>query len=116
MASSLRTTLKQRNDVDKLASLSVAEIDKALFETDRLVQISYRLSDGQGNEIDASASDEPSPGLRCLGRDDQLAQSSLRISLGRASDAEQVDRAAAEIRRGIMRLRAIARPPQRAHV
>ena len=26
---------------------------------DRLVQISYRLSDGQGNEIDASASDEP---------------------------------------------------------
>jgi cysteine desulfurase len=63
----------------------------------------------------ASATDEPSPGLRLLGRDDQLAQSSLRISLGRGSDADQVDYAAAEIRRGIKRLRAIAEGPRRAH-
>jgi len=63
----------------------------------------------------ASASDEPSPGLRCLGRDDQLAQSSLRISVGRPSTVAEIDTAAAEIRRGIERLRALAEPPRRAH-
>jgi cysteine desulfurase len=63
----------------------------------------------------ASASDEPSPGLRCLGRNDQLAQSSLRISLGRGSDAATVDKAAALIRRGVERLRSLAKAPHRAH-
>jgi len=63
----------------------------------------------------ASASDEPSAGLRCLGRDDELAQSSLRISLGQGSDEECVDRAAAEIRRGIERLRSLAGAPRQAH-
>lgn len=63
----------------------------------------------------ASASEEPSPGLRALGRDDQLAQASLRISLGRGTDVDQLELAAAEIRRGIERLRAIAEGPGRAH-
>lgn len=55
-----------------------------------------------------SASAEPSYVLRALGRDTQLAQSSLRLSFGRFSVPEQIDRAAAAIRREVARLRALS--------
>jgi cysteine desulfurase len=54
-----------------------------------------------------SASREASYVLRALGRDDQLAQSSLRFSVGRFTTAEDVDRAAAIVRRQVQRLRAL---------
>jgi cysteine desulfurase len=54
-----------------------------------------------------SASREASYVLRALGRDDQLAQSSLRFSVGRFTTAEDVDRAAAIVRKQVQRLRAL---------
>ncbi len=61
-----------------------------------------------------SASGDPSYVLRALGRDSQLAQSSLRLSLGRATTAEDIDRAIEAIEREVHRLRALspAQAPQ----
>ncbi len=42
----------------------------------------------------SSATQEPSYVLRALGRDDELANASLRFSMGRATSAEQIERAA----------------------
>ena len=56
----------------------------------------------------SSATREPSYVLRALGRSTELAQSSLRISLGRFTTAAEVDRAAAVIRREVVRLRRLA--------
>jgi cysteine desulfurase len=55
-----------------------------------------------------SDSDEPSYVLRALGRDSELAQSSLRFSFGRFTQAEEIDRALAAVRREVARLRAAA--------
>ncbi len=55
-----------------------------------------------------SDSDEPSYVLRALGRDRETAQSSLRFSLGRATSAEEIDRAVEAVRREVSRLQAAA--------
>jgi cysteine desulfurase len=55
-----------------------------------------------------SASHEGSYVLRSLGRSDQQAGSSLRFSFGRATTAEQLARAAAQVLLAVRRLRAIA--------
>ena len=51
---------------------------------------------------------EPSYVLRALGRSDALAQASLRFSLGRTTTPEEVEDAAARVRAGVGRLRALA--------
>jgi cysteine desulfurase len=55
-----------------------------------------------------SDSDEPSYVLRALGRDRETAQSSLRFSLGRGTRPEDIDCAAAAVRREVSRLQAAA--------
>jgi cysteine desulfurase len=55
-----------------------------------------------------SDSGEPSYVLRALGRDRETAQSSLRFSLGRGTSPEDIDRAAAAVRREVSRLQAAA--------
>ena len=62
----------------------------------------------------SSDSGDPSYVLRALGRDTQLAQSSLRFSLGRFTSEADIDRALAQVRAHLMRLRALspaAEPP-----
>ena len=56
----------------------------------------------------SSASGDASYVLRALGRDAQLAQSSLRFSLGRQTSREDIDRAVAQVRREVERLRAVS--------
>ena len=58
----------------------------------------------------SSASAEPSYVLRGLGRSDLAIQASVRLSLGRATTADEIDRAAALLVRAVRRLRA-ALPP-----
>jgi cysteine desulfurase len=55
-----------------------------------------------------SESREPSYVLRALGRSARLAESSLRFSVGRFSTEADVDRAAAEVTREVVRLRALS--------
>jgi cysteine desulfurase len=55
-----------------------------------------------------SDSDEPSYVLRAIGRDRETAQSSLRFSLGRGTDAADIDRTIAAVRREVLRLQAVA--------
>ncbi|HKQ28108.1 MAG TPA: IscS subfamily cysteine desulfurase [Burkholderiales bacterium] len=55
-----------------------------------------------------SASLEPSYVLRALGRSDELAHSSVRITLGRFTTEEEVDYAAALIRRKVEKLRELS--------
>jgi cysteine desulfurase len=55
-----------------------------------------------------SDSDEPSYVLRALGRDRETAQSSLRFSLGRGTSSADIERAAAAVRREVLRLQAAA--------
>jgi len=60
-----------------------------------------------------SARAEPSYVLRALGRSTVLAESSLRFSFGRFTVPEDIDRAAAAVRRAVTRLRSVS--PHRAH-
>ena len=53
----------------------------------------------------SSATAEPSYVLRALGRDDELANASLRFSLGRATTAEQIEKAAALVVQQVQWLR-----------
>ncbi|HEV8110291.1 MAG TPA: IscS subfamily cysteine desulfurase [Burkholderiales bacterium] len=55
-----------------------------------------------------SASLEPSYVLRALGRNDELAHSSIRITLGRFTTEEEVNYAAALIRRKVEKLRELS--------
>jgi cysteine desulfurase len=55
-----------------------------------------------------SESREPSYVLRALGRSARLAESSLRFSVGRFTTEADVDRAAAEVTREVVRLRALS--------
>jgi cysteine desulfurase len=55
-----------------------------------------------------SASLEPSYVLRALGLPDALAHSSIRFSFGRFTTTEEVDRAIAQVRTAVQRLRAVA--------
>jgi len=55
-----------------------------------------------------SASLEPSYVLRALGRNDELAHSSIRITLGRFTTEDEVDYAAALIRRKVEKLRELS--------
>jgi len=63
----------------------------------------------------SSASGEPSYVLRALGRGTRLAESSLRLSLGRFTTEEEVELAAAAIRREVLRLRRAAPQPIGGH-
>ena len=55
-----------------------------------------------------SASLEPSYVLRALGRSDELAHSSLRMTIGRYTTADEVDRAIAQVRATVERLRTLS--------
>jgi len=55
-----------------------------------------------------SASLEPSYVLRALGLPDALAHSSIRFSFGRFTTIDEVDRAIAQVRTAVQRLRAVA--------
>jgi len=55
-----------------------------------------------------SASLEPSYVLRALGRNDELAHSSLRFSFGRFTTEEEVDYAAAQVRKAVDKLRELS--------
>ncbi len=55
-----------------------------------------------------SASLEPSYVLRALGRNDELAHSSLRFSIGRFTKEEEIDYAIAEVRKAVVKLRALS--------
>ena len=55
-----------------------------------------------------SASLEPSYVLRALGRDDELAHSSIRFSIGRCTTVQDIDRAVAQVRATVERLRALS--------
>ena len=52
-----------------------------------------------------SGSTEPSHVLRSLGLPDELAHGALRFSLGRTTTADEIDRAAARVKRAVARLR-----------
>jgi cysteine desulfurase len=52
-----------------------------------------------------SASLEPSYVLKALGLPDELAHSAIRFSLGRATTAEEIDRAVRQVRESVQRLR-----------
>jgi cysteine desulfurase len=69
-----------------------------------------RLAASTGSAC-SSASGDPSYVLRALGRGARLAESSLRLSLGRFTTAEEVDCAAAAIRREVIRLRSVGPRP-----
>ncbi len=56
----------------------------------------------------SSATGDASYVLRALGRDTRLAESSLRFSLGRFTTSEEIDFAVEEVRRQVMRLRAVS--------
>ncbi|SEK77497.1 cysteine desulfurase [Atopomonas hussainii] len=55
-----------------------------------------------------SASLEPSYVLRALGRSDELAHSSIRFSFGRFTTDEEVDYAAAQVRKAVDKLRELS--------
>ena len=55
-----------------------------------------------------SSSLEPSYVLRALGRNDELAHSSLRFSIGRFTKEEEIDYAIAEVRKAVVKLRALS--------
>lgn len=55
-----------------------------------------------------SASLEPSYVLRALGRSDELAHSSIRFSFGRFTTEEEVDYAAAQVRKAVDKLRELS--------
>jgi len=55
-----------------------------------------------------SASLEPSYVLRALGRNDELAHSSIRITLGRFTTEEEIDYAAALIKKKVAKLRELS--------
>jgi cysteine desulfurase len=55
-----------------------------------------------------SASLEPSYVLRALGLPDEVAHSSIRFSIGRFTTAEEIDRAIAQVRGTVERLRALS--------
>lgn len=56
----------------------------------------------------SSASGDPSYVLRALGRSTRLAEASLRFSLGRWTTAAEIDYAAAEVCRQVVRLRSVS--------
>jgi cysteine desulfurase len=63
---------------------------------------------GSSGSACSSATGESSYVLRALGRDDDLANASLRFSLGRATTAEEIDVAAAQVVGQVRRLRALS--------
>ena len=74
-----------------------------------LLEVDGSLALSSGSAC-SSASAEPSYVLRGLGRSDLAIQASVRLSLGRATTADEIDRAAALLVRAVRRLRA-ALPP-----
>ena len=56
----------------------------------------------------ASESLEPNPIFVAMGISDELAHTGIRFSLSRFTTAEEIDQAAAVIRRSVQRLRAIS--------
>ena len=55
-----------------------------------------------------SASLEPSYVLRALGLSDEVAHSSIRFSVGRFTTADEIDRAVAQVKETVERLRTLS--------
>ena len=70
-----------------------------------LLELDGRIAASSGSAC-SSVSGEHSYVLRALGRSDEAIQASLRLSLGRATTADDVDRAADILVRAVARLRA----------
>ena len=70
-----------------------------------MLELDGRIAVSSGSAC-SSATSEPSYVLRALGRSDEAIQASLRLSLGRATTADDVDRAAEILVRAVARLRA----------
>ncbi|MEW5248254.1 IscS subfamily cysteine desulfurase [Microbulbifer discodermiae] len=79
----------------------------AFVEGESLIMSLKDLAVSSGSAC-TSASLEPSYVLRALGVDDELAHSSLRFSFGRFTSEQDVDTAAAEVRKAVEKLRELS--------
>lgn len=79
----------------------------AFVEGESLIMSLKDLAVSSGSAC-TSASLEPSYVLRALGLNDELAHSSLRFSFGRFTTEEDVDRAVAQLRGAVDKLRALS--------
>ena len=79
----------------------------AFVEGESLIMAIKDLAVSSGSAC-TSASLEPSYVLRALGRPDELAHSSIRFSLGRTTTETEIDRAVAQLKSAVARLRALS--------
>ena len=82
-------------------------ISLAFVEGESLIMSLKDLAVSSGSAC-TSASLEPSYVLRALGLNDELAHSSLRFSFGRFTTEEEVDHAAAQVRKAVDKLRELS--------
>ncbi|MBD2858275.1 IscS subfamily cysteine desulfurase [Spongiibacter sp. KMU-158] len=82
-------------------------ISLAFVEGESLIMSLKDLAVSSGSAC-TSASLEPSYVLRALGLNDELAHSSLRFSFGRFTTEEEVDYAAAQVRKAVDKLRELS--------
>lgn len=82
-------------------------ISFAFVEGESLIMALKDLAISSGSAC-TSASLEPSYVLRALGLSDELAHSSLRFTIGRYTTEEEVDYAAAQVRKAVEKLRALS--------
>ncbi len=85
----------------------VANVSINFVEGESLIMSLKDLAVSSGSAC-TSASLEPSYVLRALGLNDELAHSSLRFSFGRFTTAEEVDKAVAQLRHAVDKLRALS--------
>ena len=82
-------------------------ISFAFVEGESLIMALKDLAISSGSAC-TSASLEPSYVLRALGLSDELAHSSLRFTIGRYTTEDEVDYAAAQVRKAVEKLRALS--------
>ncbi len=85
----------------------MANVSINFVEGESLIMSLKDLAVSSGSAC-TSASLEPSYVLRALGLNDELAHSSLRFSFGRFTTAEEVDKAVAQLRHAVDKLRALS--------